>query len=163
MNERKFSKKIPKESTSFRMEPTEKRKLEKEAEEYGLTLSDYTARLLIDIRIESEQNKENVKITNEKNASLQEENEFYKSMSEKYKQEAERLKNEMEDLKANSINLAELHPITKKELVQLKEKYLNQTSKQIMEACIHKSIEIDKNKYIEVFLLKDTLDGYFLD
>ena len=62
MREQKFKKKIPKESTSFRLAPQVKRKLEKEAEEYDLTLSDYIARLVIDIRDNWEQDKENLKI-----------------------------------------------------------------------------------------------------
>ena len=43
MKEYRFTKKLPKESTSFRLAPEAKRQLEKEAKEYGLTLSDYIA------------------------------------------------------------------------------------------------------------------------
>ena len=144
MREEKFSKKLPKESTSFRLAPQEKRKLEKEAEEYNLTLSDYMARLVIDIRKNWEQDKESLKIANEKNISLQKENEFYKSMAEKYEQEKLTLKKEIEDLKANSIDLKNAHGVTKDAIEKLQEKYPNHTKQQIVETCIIEPIEYDQ-------------------
>ena len=162
MKEYKFTKKLPKESTSFRLIPEAKRQLEKEAEEYGLTLSDYIAQLVVNVRAENEEYKERVSLLSKILNTSEEKSNLYKSMSEKYKEKAEKLKQVIKELKENSIDLNQLHQIAKEKLEQLQQEYPNHTKEEIVGGCINKSIEIEKNKLNEIFYTKKhTLVGYF--
>ena len=162
MKEYKFTKKLPKESTSFRLIPEAKRQLEKEAEEYGLTLSDYIAQLVVNVRAENEEYKERIRVLSEILNTSEEKSALYKSLSEKYKEETKILKQELEELNKNSIHLNQLHQVAKEKLEQLQQEYPNRTKEEIMGGCINKSIEIEKNKLNEIFHIKEhTLVGYF--
>ena len=162
MKEYKFTKKLPKESTSFRLIPEAKRQLEKEAEEYGLTLSDYIAQLVVNVRAENEEYKERVSLLSKILNTSEEKSALYKSLSEKYKEETKILKQELEELNKNSIHLNQLHQVAKEKLEQLQQEYPNRTKEEIVGGCINKSIEIEKTQLNEIFYTKKhTLVGYF--